>query len=488
VGILPRAGYPSVYNSPLTKLLSTREMWLGGIMKKYDVIVIGSGCGMIIVEEALAHGLSVALVDKGPLGGTCANLGCIPSKMLIFAADRIAEIQEAKKLGVEAEIRNIDFGFIMERMRKVVREGREHMKQGLSHVENLDFYEGEGHFIDDYTIEVNGEKLKGDKIFIASGSRPLIPPIKGLDSVGFLTNETVLQLKERPESLIIIGGGYIAVEYGHFFAAMGTKVTILEMAERLVLAEEPEIAGVLKKELGRRMDVYTDVRAEEMKGSGRGVTVIATDAKSGVKKEFTAQRILVAVGRRSNADLLKVENTGVEVDKRGFVKVNEYLETTKKNIFAVGDINGQQMFTHVANVEASLAADNAIHGSKMKMDYSAAPHAVYSHPQIASVGMTEEAARKAHKVLVGKAQYSDVAKGEAMMEETGFAKAIVEADTGKILGFHIIGPYAPILIQEVINAMASGGGIDQIQRCMHIHPAITELIPVVLNKLKSTTS
>jgi mycothione reductase len=457
-------------------------------MKKYDVIVIGSGCGMIIVEEALAHGLSVALVDKGPLGGTCANLGCIPSKMLIFAADRIAEVQEAKKLGIEAGIRNIGFGFIMGRMRKSVRENQEHIKQGLSHAENLDFYEGEGHFVDDYTIEVNGEKIKGDKVFIASGSRPLIPPIKGLDSVDFLTNETVLQLKERPESLIIIGGGYIAVEYGHFFAAMGTKVTILEMADRLVLAEEPEIAEVLKKELGRRMDVYTDVRAEEVRENGRGVTVIAEDAKSGVKKEFTAQRILVAVGRRSNADLLKVENTGVEVDKRGFIKVNEYLETTKKNIFAVGDANGQQMFTHVANVEASLAADNAIHGSKLKMDYNAAPHAVYSHPQIASVGMTEEAARKAHKVLVGRAEYSDVAQGEAMMEENGFAKAVVEADTGKILGFHIIGPYAPILIQEVINAMASGASIDQIQRGMHIHPAITELIPVVLNNLKSTTS
>jgi mycothione reductase len=457
-------------------------------MKKYDVIVIGSGCGMNIVDEAMAHGLSVALVDKGPLGGTCANLGCIPSKMLIFAAGRIAEIQEAGKLGIEAEIRNIDFNFIMERMGKFIRENQEHMKQGLSRAEDLGFYKGAGHFVDDYTIEVNGEKIKGDKIFIATGSRPMIPPINGLDSVDFLTNETLLHLKERPESFIIIGGGYIAVEYGHFFAAMGTKVTMLEMADRLVLAEEPDIADVLKKELSRRMDVYTNVRAEEVKKNGRGITVIATDAKSNVGKEFTAQRILMAVGRRSNADLLKVENTGVEVDKRGFIKVNEYLETTKRNIFAVGDANGQQMFTHVANLEASLAADNAIHGSKIKMDYSVAPHAVYSHPQIASVGMTEEAARKAYKVLVGKAEYSDVAQGEAMMEENGFAKAVLEAGTGKILGFHIIGPYAPILIQEVINAMASGGGIDQIQASMHIHPAITELIPALLSSLRNAIS
>jgi dihydrolipoamide dehydrogenase len=457
-------------------------------MKKYDVIVIGSGCGMNIVDEALRLGLNVALVDKGPLGGTCANTGCIPSKMLIFAADRIAEIQEARELGIEAEIRNIDFGFIMERMRKSARENREHMKQGIAETKDLDFYEGSGRFVADHTIEVNGETIKGDKVFIAAGSRPLIPPIKGLEDVDYLTNETVLELKERPESVIIIGGGYIAVEYGHFFAAMGTAVTMLEMADRLILSEEPEIAELLKKQLSRRMEVHTGVQAQELKGNAGGVTVTVNDIKAGKKREFSAQKTLVAVGRRSNADLLALDNTGVEVDRRGFIKVDEYLETTKKNIFAVGDINGQQMFTHVANEEASLAAYNGIHGgTRVKMNYSAAPHAVYSRPQIASVGLTEEAASKAFKVMVGKGMYSDVAQGDAMMERNGFAKAIVEANSRKMLGFHIIGPYAPILIQEVIEAMASGGGIDQIQTSMHIHPAITELIPAVLSNLKDIT-
>ena len=457
-------------------------------MKKYDVIVIGSGCGMNIVDEALRLGLNLALVDKGPLGGTCANTGCIPSKMLIFAADRIAEIQEARELGIEAEIRNIDFGFIMERMRKSARENREHMKQGIAETKDLDFYEGSGRFVADHTIEVNGETIKGDKVFIAAGSRPLIPPIKGLEDVDYLTNETVLELKERPESIIIIGGGYIAVEYGHFFAAMGTEVTMLEMADRLILSEEPEIAELLKKQLSRRMEVHTGVQAQELKGNAGGVTVTVNDIKAGKKREFSAQKTLVAVGRRSNADLLALDNTGVEVDRRGFIKVDEYLETTKKNIFAVGDINGQQMFTHVANEEASLAAYNGIHGgTRVKMDYSAAPHAVYSRPQIASVGLTEEAASKAFKVMVGKGMYSDVAQGDAMMERNGFAKAIVEANSRKMLGFHVIGPYAPILIQEVIEAMASGGGIDQIQTSMHIHPAITELIPAVLSNLKDIT-
>ena len=453
-------------------------------MKKYDAVIIGSGCGMNIVDEAVASGLSVALVDRGPLGGTCPNTGCIPSKILISAAERVAEIEEASALGIKAEVRSIDFAFIMERMRKFVRENQAEMRKGLADTKGLDLYEGVGRFTGEYTIEVNDQPIKGDKVFIACGSRPFIPPIKGLEAVDYLTNETVLQLSQRPESVIIIGGGYIAVEYGHFLAAMGVKVTILEMADRLILSEDVEIAELLERRLSQRMDVHTGVQAEEFRADGGGVTVTVNDAKSGSKRELKAQKVLVAVGRRSNADTLALDNTGVEVDQRGFVRVNEYLETTKKNIFAVGDANGQQMFTHVANVEASLVADNAIHGSKTRMDYSAAPHAVYSHPQIASVGLTEEAARKANKVLVGRTRYFDVAQGEAMMEKDGFAKAVVEASSGKLLGFHLIGPYAPILIQEVINAMASGGGIDQIQTSMHIHPSITELIPVVLGSLR----
>ncbi|NQT31685.1 MAG: dihydrolipoyl dehydrogenase [Deltaproteobacteria bacterium] len=454
-------------------------------MKNYDVIVIGSGCGSIIADEAVAHGFKMALVDRGPLGGTCLNVGCIPSKMLIYPADRIVEIEEAtKKLGIEAGISNIDFKSIMARMRHNIRENQNHIREGIKQVKKLDFYEGEGHFTGDYTLEVNGEKIKGKKIFIASGSRPFIPPIKGLDSVDYLTNETVLELKARPDSLIIIGGGYIAVEYGHFFAAMGTKVTMLEMADRLVLPEEPEISGLLRKALSKRMAVHTGVQAAEVKRKGNGVTVLVKDKKTGKEKSFSGQSVLMAVGRRSNADILKVENSGVETDERGFIKVDRNLETSQKNNFAVGDANGQQMFTHVANREAVIVVHNAFHDAKFEMDYSAAPHAIYSHPQIASVGLTEENARKDHKILVGRAKYNDAAKGEAMMETEGLAKAIVEKETEKILGFHIIGPSAPILIQEVVNAMASGGHTGEIDQSLHIHPALTELITTVLNNLE----
>jgi mycothione reductase len=452
-------------------------------MKNYDVIVIGSGCGAIISDEASGHGLKTALIDKGPLvGGTCLNWGCIPSKQLIYPADRIVEIEESGKLGIKAEVKDVDFAAIMRRVRRSRRESQAHLREGIRQAA-IDFYEGEARFTGDYTLELNGQKLKGDKIFIATGSRLFIPPVKGIQDIDYLTNESVLELKERPDSLIIIGGGYIAVEYGHFFAAMGTRVTILEMADRLILSEEPEIAGLLKKKLSKRMAVHTGAQVVEVKTSGNGVTVFTTDEKSGRQRRFTAQRIMMAVGRRSNADLLKVENAGVEVDKRGFIKVNERMETSRRNIYAVGDANGRQMFTHMANREAAIAAHNVLHGTDMEVDYGAVPHAVYSHPQIASVGLREEEAEKDHEIVVGRTPYRDVAKGEAMMEEDGFAKVIVEKETENILGFHIIGPYAPELIQEVVNAMTSGGDVDELNEGIHIHPALSELIPTVVNSV-----
>ncbi|HEX7363728.1 MAG TPA: dihydrolipoyl dehydrogenase [Dehalococcoidia bacterium] len=451
--------------------------------EKYDVIVIGSGAGMVVVEEALAHGLKVALVDKGPTGGTCLNTGCIPSKMLIVAADRIVEAHESKKLGISAEIKSIDFKFIMERMRKNVASYRDRMTKGLSEVDGLRFYQGEARFIKDYTLEVNGKTISANKICIASGSRVSVPPIKGLEKIDYLTNETLLQLKEKPESLIIIGGGYVAVEYSHFFAAMGTRVTILEMANRLILSEEPAISELLKKRLSQRMTVHTSALVEEIRSQDGNCVVVAKDADSVALKEYTAEKVLVAVGRRSNADLLNVAKTGVETDSHGYIKVNDFMETTRKNIYAVGDANGQQMFTHVANREASVAANNLLHDVKEKMNYGAAPHAVYSHPQIASVGRTEETAKKDHSILVGIARYAEIAKGEAMMEEDSFAKAIVDKETDKILGFHIIGPNAPELIQEVVDTMESGGTISNIMSGMHIHPALSELAQQALANL-----
>ena len=453
-------------------------------MKEYDVVVIGSGAGAIIVEQALIHDMKVAMIDRGPLGGTCLNVGCIPTKILIFPADRIVEIREAAKLGVQAEIKDVDFKAIMERMRRIVQGSQKHIRDGIEYVKELDFYGEEAHFVDDYTLEIGSERIKGQKIFLVSGARAAIPPIKGIEKVDYLTNENVLELSQKPKSIIIIGGGYIAVEYGHFFEAMGTEVTILQRAPRLVKEEEAEISDHLKKEMGKRMEISTNTEALEVKKAGGVYRIIAKDKKSGKDKEFKAEQILVAAGRKSNADLLKVENSGIETDKNGYIKVNDYLETSKENIWALGDATGKKMFRHSANRQASLVWHNSIHGGRSRMDFGKVPHAVYSYPQIASVGMREKEAKKAFDILVGRARYSEVAKGEAMMDKESFAKIIVEKKTGKLLGFHVIGPYAPILIQEVINAMATDGTVRPLIDGMHIHPALPEVVQTTIQNLQ----
>lgn len=445
-------------------------------MKKYDIIVIGSGSGGEIVDAALSHDFSVAWIDKGPLGGTCLNVGCIPSKMLIYPADRIVDIQEAEKLGIKAEIKNIDFGAIMKHMREPILESNKHMEQGLHNTEKFTYYKGVGHFISEYTLEINGEQIQGEKIFIGSGTRPLIPPIKGIEYVEYLTNETVFNLTKKPVSIAIIGGGYIAVEFAHFFAAMGTNVTVFQRNERLVKNSEPEISKLLRNQMEKRMKVLTNTEVLEFKKDGNTFIIVGREKTTGKEIEVKTEKILIAAGRKSNADLLKLENSSVETDERGYIKVNEYLETSKKNIWAFGDAIGKYMFKHVANEEALLAWQNAVHDQKTPMDYSAVPYAVFTYPQIATVGLTEEEAKRNNQILVGHAKYSDVAKGEAMAELEGFSKAIVDKESGKILGFHIIGPYAPMLVQEVINAMALGGQIGYIGRGMHIHPALPELI------------
>jgi len=452
-------------------------------MKEYDIIVIGSGAGAIIADEALANNLKVALVDKGPLGGTCLNVGCIPSKMLIFPADRVVEIQEAAKLGIRAEIKAVDFAAIMGRMRRTIDESKLHIRMGMEQASKLDFYENTGVFSGKYELSIGQEKIKAEKIYIASGARPFIPPIDGIEGVPYLTNDSVLELTDKPESLIIVGGGYIAAEYGHFFSAMGTRVTLLQRGDRLVKEEEPEISSLLKREMEKRMAIFTGTEVVQARAEKEGISVVALDLASGKKKKLSAQKLMIAAGRVSNADLLLPEKTGIVLDRMGYIPVNDFFETSQPNIWAFGDVIGRKMFRHSANREAEIVWHNSMHEEKGKLDYSTVPHAVFSYPPIASVGMVESEASKLYDILIGKALYSQVAKGEAMMERESFAKLILEKDSGKILGFHIIGPYAPILIQEVINAMSSMGTVVPIIRGMHIHPALPEVIQATLQNL-----
>ncbi len=456
-------------------------------MKEYDVIVIGSGSGLSIVSKALKENFTVALVAEKYLGGTCMNVGCLPSKTLIYPADRAQEVREAQKLGITASITSIDFAAVMDRMRRIVRRGAEFNREWVGNTENLDFYEGRGRFVGNRVLELaDGRQIKGEKVFIASGASPSIPPIEGLEE-GYLTNETLLALTTLPESLIIIGGGYIAVEYGHFFAAMGTKVTIVEVGERLVSAEEPEISSLLAQKLAERMSVHLSMLPLKVERR-EDLCVVRARAKNGAEEDLVSEKILVATGRRSNAPSFAPHEAGVELDRGSFVKVDDYLETTAEGVWAVGDATGRQMFTHAADKEVQVAWHNATAAEKgmdrIRMDWSVVPHAVFTYPQIASIGMSEAEARTRHDVLVGKANYSDTVQGEARLEDDGFAKGIVHKETGRILGFHIIGPQAPDLIEEVVIAMARGLTYEAITESIHIFPAMSEVIPEVFNNLE----
>ena len=459
-------------------------------MEKFDVLIIGSGSGMIIAASAVGSGVKTALIESGPIGGTCLNRGCVPSKILIHPADVALTIREAGNIGIESSLSSVNFQNIMDRMHRVVNEDVERQTKAIEIDRKLTWFKDVAEFTSDYTLKTGDQTVRADKIFIVSGARPAIPPLKGIEDINYLTSDTVLNLKTLPKSMVIIGGGYIATEYGHFFSSLGTTVTIIQRNPRMLPEEEPEVSELLTEEMSKRMRILMNHEAVEAKQNGDMKTVVAKSVVDDQVRELSAEALLVAAGRVPNSDLLKPEKTGVELDKRGYIKVNEYLETRKKNIFAFGDAIGKQMFKHVANYEAQVAWHNSIHDHKVKADYTAAPHAVFTNPQVASVGMKQaEAKRAGYKVLVGKAYYKDTAQGAAMAEPKGFVKVIVEKKSGQILGAHIIGPFASMLIQEVINAMStSDRSFLPIIRGMHIHPAMNEVVLNALGDLREPSN
>jgi dihydrolipoamide dehydrogenase len=407
--------------------------------------------------------------------------------MLIYPSDVIATFNEAQALGVHGAVSSVDFQNIMNRMHALVNHDSNRQAQAVRETPEMKWFNMQGEFIGDYTMRIGDEEIRAERVFIVSGSRVGIPPFKGIENVSYLTSDTVLQLEEQPKSIIVIGGGYVGAEYAHFFSGVGTKTTLVGRNVRLIPEEDPEISELLKKELGSRMEIHTNTEVLELKQAGTLKTVVARDRGDDSLKEFTADALMIAAGRVPNSDILKPEKTGVAVDERGFVKVNQYLETSKKNVWAFGDAIGKQMFKHVANYEAGIAWHNAVHDHKVPMDWSIAPHSVFTHPQVASVGLKEsEAIDLGHDVLVGVANYRDTAMGGAMGEPEGFVKVVVQNKTGRILGAHLIGPEASSLIQEIVNAMSTGDRTyTPIARGMHIHPALSEVVQNAFGNLHS---
>jgi mycothione reductase len=455
-------------------------------MKKYDIIVIGSGCGLIVAEAASAKGWKTALIEKDYIGGTCLNVGCIPSKMLISPADIIYEISRSKRLGIEASINNIDFQNIITRAAFTIKGYRNKLHRSLLRLPGVDLFEGVAKFSADYIIEVAGETIQAERIVIACGTRPFIPDEALIGEEGFLTTDNLLELEQIPESIIIAGGGYVACEYAHFFSAMGSRVVVLEMADRLLSSEEPEISMLVEKTLKKVADIHTSEKIEKIEKSKSGWNVATSSVQSGAKNNFDASHVLLALGRRPNTDLLNIANTAIGIDDKGYVVVDKYLETNKPGIYAIGDVNGVQMFRHAANYEADIVFHNMANASseehkKVPVSYTAMPRAVFTRPQVAAVGLTEAEAKKHHKPISQITHFYETAKGEAIQERDGFIKVVFDEESRRILGCHIAGPQAPILIQEAVNAMTLDGKPDLIHRSVHIHPALSEVMSLAFS-------
>jgi dihydrolipoamide dehydrogenase len=452
-------------------------------MKTYDLIAIGTGSAMNFMESLLQMNpeMRIAVIDKDDPGGICLTKGCIPTKMLAYPAEMVRTIEGARALGIDVAVRKADFKGIMERMASSIHAEVSEIHEALFSSEELDYYQGVAEFTGPYQLKVGGDALRSDMIFLCLGSRPLVPNIAGLDGVAYHTSDTVLGLRKCPSRMAILGGGYIAAEYGHFFSAMGSKVTIIGRNPQFLPGEEPEVSALAKRETGRHMSILTDHEVIRVEGSGgNSLKITARDRRDGKEKRIVSDEVLVAVGRASNAHLIQPEKGGIETDAGGWIKVNDYLETSMRNIWAFGDANGKHLFKHVANYESKVVFYNAILKKRIKTDYHAVPHAVFCYPEIASVGLRQQEAEATYgkdEILIGYRRYQDTAKGEAMGVQGYFVKVIVERGSGKILGAHIIGPHASMLIQEIINLMyTKDQTMMPIMGGMHIHPALTEVV------------
>jgi len=452
-------------------------------MEEFDVIVIGAGSGLDIASAYANRGKDVAVVEPGPLGGTCLNRGCIPSKMLIHHADIIETVEDSERFHIDAEVNNIDFEKIVDEVNSKVSEDAEGIEEAIKESSRHTLYKTEAKFVDEKTVDVDGEEITADLIFVAAGTRPMVPPVEGLEDVDYLTSKQALKLSERPDELVVIGGGYITVELAHFFEAMGTEVKILEMGDSLIGREDKEISETFTRLASEKYEVNLGLKATSVEQGDKQITVHAED-KEGNTESFSGDELLVAAGRVPNTDNLEVEEAGIETTERGFVKTNEYLETSVEGVYALGDIADNWMFKHAANYESEIAFKNSLTGNEHPADYTAMPHAIFSSPQISGVGKTEQELEENDVDYVkARYEYENTGMGLALKEENGFVK-VLASENGEILGCHIIGPDASSIIHEVLVAMRSGtGNVRDIKDTIYIHPALNEVVQRAFNQL-----
>ena len=449
------------------------------LMKIYDAIIIGSGQGGTPLAKKLAKaGWKTALIEKNYVGGTCVNVGCTPTKTMIASAKAIHTIRRAEKWGLKAELKEIDIDAIIQRKSDVVDLFRDSAQDGLEGTDNLDLIWGQASFKEGNVIETKlnsgGTSLiKASKIFISTGTSPNIPRIQGLEESGYLTSTTLMNLREIPKHLLIIGGGYIALEFGQMYRRFGSEVTILNLGDRILDNEDIDVSNEVKKLLeleGIRIICNADTKAVECEGKESQVWFNVGHEE----RSISCSHVLVAAGRIPNSANLNLPSAGVKTDDQGYIIVNEYLETSAEGIYAIGDIKGGPEFTHVAYNDHLILLQNLLNGKKLTTD-RLVPYCMFIDPQLGRVGLTEAEARaKGLNIKVACMPMSRVARAIETGDERGLMKAVVDADTKQILGAAILGEEGGEVMSVLQMAMLGKIDYSAIQNMMFAHPLYSE--------------
>ncbi len=451
-------------------------------MKTYDAIVIGSGqAGTPLAKKLAKAGKKTAIIEKRFIGGTCVNDGCTPTKALVASA-RMAYMSTRTDLGIEVESFKVDFPAIMARKEAIVEKSRNGGQQGLEETPNLDLIFGDASFTGKKTVNVKfnaggEEELTARLIFIDTGAKTTIPEIIGIKTVPYLTSTSILELKELPESLIVIGGNYIGLEFGQMFSRFGSQVTILEKGKRIMSKEDEDISeavtGFLKEEGINMITEATTVKLEQSASQ----KIMLTIEKDNQQQQITASHLLIAVGRSPQTKNLGLEKTGVEVDEKGYIKVNDKLETTAEGIYALGDVKPGPAFTHIAYNDHLVVLKNLMENANVSIKGRPVPYCMFTDPQLGRIGLSENEARKQGlDILVAKLPMNKVARAVETNETKGFMKAVVDAKTNQVLGATVLGYEGGEVMAVLQMAMQGKITAHQLRENIFAHPTLSESI------------
>ncbi len=456
---------------------------------KYDAIIIGTGqSGPALAARLSTEGMNVAVIERKRFGGTCVNTGCVPTKTLVASARAAYMARRGADFGVmiDGPIR-VDMKKVKARKDAVVERSNKGVEAWMKGLENGTVYVGHATFEGPRTVRVGDDVLEGDKVFINVGARAAVPPIPGLDTVPSFDNSTMMDVDFVPEHLVLIGGSYIGLEFGQMYRRFGSEVTIIERGPRLLMREDEDVCAAVR-EILENEGITVLTGATDFRVAGTDGEIGVHVRCDGVTREVAASHLLVATGRIPNTGDLDLDRAGIEIDERGFIKVDDQLRTNVPHVWAIGDCNGQGAFTHTSYNDYEIVAANLLDNDRRRLSDRIAAYALFIDPPLGRVGMTEHEVRESgRKALIGKRPMTRVGRAVERGETQGFMKILVDAESRQILGAAIIGIGADEVIHSIIDVMYAKAPYTVIQRAMHIHPTVTELVPTMLGELQPLT-